>query len=227
MLIKFGAIVTDGRGKLGGHVASKNRGGNYMRTNAIPSNPQTDHQQAGRARLGGLSQAWGALTVEEITAWNNATQDFPRKNIFGDTKHLSGKNLFVGLNYMLQLVGASTNDSPPAPADVSTPTDLTAAQISGSGASAEWNLTAELSEKADHVVIEATSPMTVGTSYFKNRFRVIGTRDDQDSGDIDIYDDYVERFGEPSSGKRVAFRILTVNSAGQKSPGFQTSIVLS
>jgi len=33
----FGAIVVDGRGKLGGHVASKNRHGSYFRTKVSPS----------------------------------------------------------------------------------------------------------------------------------------------------------------------------------------------
>jgi len=46
MKMKFGAIVVDGRGKIGGHVASKNRGGAYLRTKVTPSNPQTGYQAA-------------------------------------------------------------------------------------------------------------------------------------------------------------------------------------
>jgi len=47
MKIKFGSIVVNGSGKLGGHVYSSNRGGNYVRTLATPSNPQTPAQQLG------------------------------------------------------------------------------------------------------------------------------------------------------------------------------------
>lgn len=226
MLIKWGALVTDGRGKLGGHVASKNRGGNYLRTNAVPSNPQTDHQQAGRARLGGLSQAWSSLTGTEIAAWNNAVQDFPRTNIFGDTKLMNGKNLFVGLNYMRQMTGQTTMDTPPSPGEVAIPTDLEINQISGTVGQEEWKIDIDLDDTAKYVVIRATAPLTPGTGYFKNRLRVIATKSNQSAGNIDIYEDYVERFGVPTSGKRVGVSFFTVNEAGQKSPSFQSSIII-
>ena len=39
--IKFGMMMTDASGKLGGQVFSKNRGGSYVRTKVTPTNPQT------------------------------------------------------------------------------------------------------------------------------------------------------------------------------------------
>jgi len=41
----FGAIVVDGRGKLGGHVASKNRHGSYFRTKVSQANQQVSIAQ--------------------------------------------------------------------------------------------------------------------------------------------------------------------------------------
>ena len=52
MKIKWGALVVDGRGKLGGHVAAQNRGGSYLRTKVTPSNPQTTFQTGVRS-MGG------------------------------------------------------------------------------------------------------------------------------------------------------------------------------
>lgn len=43
--IKFGMMMTDARGKLGGQVFSKNRSGSYVRTKVTPVNPQTTTQQ--------------------------------------------------------------------------------------------------------------------------------------------------------------------------------------
>lgn len=226
MLIKFGSIVTDGRGKLGGHVYSKNRGGAYVRTNAIPSNPQTQYQQAGRGRLGGLSQAWSGLTLQEIEAWNAAAPDFPRTNVFGDTKLLSGKNLFVGLNYMLLLVGESRIDSPPAPSSIEVPTDLEVDQPDYSQGAEKWEIIPTTTGTVEHLVVEATAPLTAGTSYFRNRFRVIQIEDNFSSGPVDVLDAYTDRFGTPTTGKRVAFRVFSVNDSGQKSPGFQESVVI-
>lgn len=56
----FGAV--DGRGKIGGHVASKNRSGAYARIKVTPVNPQTTFQQVARNLLTSLSQGWRALT---------------------------------------------------------------------------------------------------------------------------------------------------------------------
>src|SRR4051812_170938 len=84
MKVKFGSLVVDGRGKIGGHVLSKNRGGAYMRTKVTPINPQTADQSTVRGTLTSLSQSWRALTQNQITAWNNAVQNFQSTDIFGD-----------------------------------------------------------------------------------------------------------------------------------------------
>ena len=76
MKIKFGAIVTDGRGKIGGHVASKNRSGAYMRTKVTPSNPNTASQSQARSILASASQNWRNLTDSQRKAWNNAVSDW-------------------------------------------------------------------------------------------------------------------------------------------------------
>ena len=55
MKIKFGAIVVDGRNKIGGHVMSKNRAGAYMRTKVSPVNPRSLDQMSVRSRLSAIS----------------------------------------------------------------------------------------------------------------------------------------------------------------------------
>ena len=39
--MKFGALVVDGRNKIGGQVASKNRAGAYLRNKVTPSKKRT------------------------------------------------------------------------------------------------------------------------------------------------------------------------------------------
>jgi len=88
MKIKFGALVVDGRGKIGGHVASKNRGGAYLRTKVTPVNPQTSFQNAVRNRLTAFAQAWRGLAASQRAAWNSSVSDFSKTDIFGDIKTL-------------------------------------------------------------------------------------------------------------------------------------------
>src|SRR5690606_4000781 len=99
--IKFGMMMTDARGKLGGQVFSKNRGGAYVRTKVTPSNPQTLAQTIVRTNLGNISQLWNSLTTDQIAGWNSAVENWKSTDIFGDIKIPSGKNLFTKLNVNL------------------------------------------------------------------------------------------------------------------------------
>src|SRR6056297_1294291 len=101
MKMKFGALVTDGRGKIGGQVASKNRYGSYLRTKVTPSNPQTASQLNVRSVLAALSSGWRDLTQAQRDGWNAAVLDFQKTNVFGDTITPTGKNLYTRLNAAL------------------------------------------------------------------------------------------------------------------------------
>ena len=47
MRVQYTALMADARGKLAGTVG-KNKGGNYLRTKAIPINPKTTYQSIQR-----------------------------------------------------------------------------------------------------------------------------------------------------------------------------------
>ena len=65
--IKFGMMMTDARGKLGGQVFSKNKGGAYVRTKVTPSNPQTIAQTTRRALFAAIwSEAGGGRAILKL-----------------------------------------------------------------------------------------------------------------------------------------------------------------
>ena len=126
--IKFGSIVTDGRNKIGGHVLSKNRHGNYIRTKVSPSQPASAYSAASRSRLSSISASFKALDPEDIAAWNAAVVNWKVTDIFGDLRTPSGFNLYQKLNNNLVNIGESMIDVPPVPAavDILTIVSLTA-----------------------------------------------------------------------------------------------------
>lgn len=212
MKVKFGAIVTDGRGKIGGHVMSKNRGGAYMRTKVTPSNPRTTTQQANRALLGSLSASWSALTDAFRASWNGAVNDWVKSNIFGDTIKPTGKNLFVALNKNINAIGGTTIDTAPAKVEMpilglSTVTvDVSAQEI-----------VVDYSGDADaiQVVVATTGPLSAGTSFTKGKFRKIYNALGASLDPGDLYDAYVERFGAPTPGQNISFEVKLVEANGQ------------
>lgn len=225
--IKWGAIVVDGRGKLGGHVFTKTRSGATMRTKVTPVNPQTTAQAAARSRLGGMSQAWKGLTEAQRLAWNALASETAKTNIFGDQYFPTGKNLFTGLNANKLLIGGAQMNDAPVLAEIPT---IVGASVSVDVALSELDLSIYSSSapEDEELVIEATRPMSAGRYNFDGSYRIISTVADVDVIDPALeYSRYVTKFGAPAIGSKIGFRFYFVNkTTGQQSPRFATSAIV-
>lgn len=214
MKMKFGAIVVAGSGKIGGHVASKNRGGAYLRTKVTPTNPQTASQSGVRNTLGSLATGWSQLTDAERLSFNDAVKDFATTDIFGDIKNPSGINLYVKLNTNLTNSGQALITS--APAKVEVPAIAIADvvfDVSTSGDSLVTLTNTDANTK--EVIISATPKVTAGTSYVKNLFRVI-SHIAVDGATIEYGAAYIAKFGNLVAGDKFFIKIEVVMENGQK-----------
>ncbi|GAI26829.1 unnamed protein product, partial [marine sediment metagenome] len=71
MKIKYGGLVTDGRGSIAGNTFSRNHYGPYVRARVTPVNPNTAAQQLIRNAVAFLAAYWAeTLTANQRTAWN-------------------------------------------------------------------------------------------------------------------------------------------------------------
>lgn len=113
MKTKFGAIVVDGRGKLGGHFFSKNIGGSFMGSKVTPSNPQSRVQFRRRKFFKWLTYYWRELTEVQRKAWNDAVPEFLTTNIFGDVRNPTGFELYFQVNYIRNEFGLTWFSLPP------------------------------------------------------------------------------------------------------------------
>lgn len=228
MKTKFGSIIVAGSGKIGGHVASRNRGGSYLRTKVTPVNPQTTAQSTVRNRLAGLSQAWRGLTASQRSAWNAAVGDFAKTDIFGDLKNPSGFNLFQRLNNNLLAVGASQINSPPAAAAVDA---FTSFSLAAEDATAAESLTLTFAPaiESDHKVkVFATAPISAGVSFVSSEYRLIEIIDDGDNSPYDAISAYQTKFGSTGDvGQKIFVKLVQVNaSTGQEGTPISASAVV-
>ena len=214
--IKFGMMMTDARGKLGGQVFSKNRSGSYVRTKVTPVNPQTSFQQASRFLLGALSQAWSGLTRAQIEAWNNAVNEWARTDIFGDLRNPTGKNLFTELNKNAVQAGYSQMTEPPAKEEMPV-VSLLDATLGISAGELEVNLSGNA---VGHTLqFRATPTLSNGTTFIKDKLRVIGYVVGSVVQGLDLIQDYQDRFGLPASpGANIWLEMRVVLPKGQVSP---------
>jgi hypothetical protein len=212
MKAKFGAIVVDGRGKIGGHVMSKNRAGAYMRTKVTPTNPNTSSQVLARQRLSTLAIAWSALTDAYRLAWNNATELWKSTNIFGDLKNPSGFNLFVRLNNNLAQVDVAQINTPPLPVAIGAWT--TFSFIPDNTGTMVLTFAPTPVPAGFAVLIDGTAPCSPGIKNANARFRRITSLAAATATGVDIQAAYVAKFGSIAPiGDRVFLRAKYINIA--------------
>lgn len=226
MKMKFGAIVTDGRGKIGGHVASKNRAGAYLRTKVSPVNPQTGYQLGVRNRFTGLSQSWRGLTQAQRDAWNGAVGDYARTNIFGDLHNPTGFNLFQRLNNNLLLIGESMINTPPLPSAVG---EVIASELTAESGTESLSLTLSGAVPAGtNVKVFATSPQSAGKSFVKSEYRLIDVLAPAATTPVDLLTAYQDKFGSTGeAGQKIFVKIEAVNaSTGQVGTPSEVSAIV-
>ena len=217
MKVKFGAIIVDGRNKVGGHVLSKNRAGSYMRTKVTPVNPQTSYQADARNILGNLSQAWRGLTDEQRQTWNNAVGDYARTDIFGDIKNPSGFNLFVKLNTNRMLFSLAQLDSAPFPQAIP---EISITDLSLDLMGPAFALTFSPAVPANTgIKFFITAGQSAGKNFVKSEYRMLTVLPATEVSPYTFEVPYQVRFCLPAEGSKVFAKLVVVNTAtGQESP---------
>lgn len=223
--IKFGMMMTDARGKLGGQVFSKNRSGAFVRTKVTPTNPRTLAQMLSRSILASVSSAWAELTIAQRASFNGAVEDWQKTDIFGDLKKPSGKNLHSGLSKNRLQIGQSALLT--APSKVEIPfLGITAVEVS----------LADVDVVIDGAVIpvgfvaqvSSTGALSAGTSYTDGKYRVIGYQSAGAYDSAQIYADYLAKFGTPAVGQNVYFQVkLIAVASGQAGVPERVKAVIS
>jgi hypothetical protein len=211
MKTKWGALMTDGRGKIGGQVASKNRAGSYMRNKVTPVNPASVDQTTVRNRLGNLSQSWRGLTAAQRDAWNGAVSNFATTDIFGDLKNPSGFNLYQRLNNIKVLLGEDPSNTPPNPTSVGQFSNLVLTYTSGTPAlSLAFDVLA--GDDAGYILY-ATAPQSAGVSFVKSEYRIIKSSGNNPTSPLNILADYVAKFGSVGAvGTKIFVKLVPAGS---------------
>lgn len=213
--LKFGAIIIDGRGKLGGHVLSKSLSGNYLTPKSSPKKATTQYQSKIKAQFRQISSAWSGLTQSNRDTWNKKRSLFARTNIFGDLKNPTGKNLHQELNLNLIISGQPKIDKCPNPAKLINP---------GLGNIDAWANRNELwfnittNTTGQKLIFYATPIINKGSNSLRKRERIIAIDNGKNGGSFNKGNEYILRFGQLYPGNYIFVGLKSINSIGQSSP---------
>lgn len=224
--VKFTSVVADIRGKIAGHVFSRNRGGSYIRTKVTPNNPQTGAQVAVRALLTQFSQGWRGLTEEQRESWRSAVSNFSTTDIFGDLKNPSGSQLYNRLNINIVNAGGIAISVPPSPTGA-IGVESIEATVAVTADTFDLDYTPDPIPAGHALVVEATSQVSVGVKNVNSKFRQIAVLPAASTGTEDLFALYTAKFGALTAGQRVAVRARMVNIlTGERSQSLVTSVIV-
>lgn len=197
-----GPAVGQISGRVGGTVFSHNKGGPYLRNGAIPIASHTVVAEETKSRLTACSQAWGALTDTQRSAWRSWAQNNPVTNRLGHQVVLSGLAAYNMLNTRLLRAGDAVITTPPIAAPPAPLLTFSATWDIGIGTTVITFTTAPLGADA-RLWLEAAVLDKPGVSYIENTKRLVVVTAKAQATGYD-YSTVVEAvFGALAVGKRV------------------------
>lgn len=219
--ILLGANIAGISGKQGGTVYSKNRFGWYQRSKGAIVNTNTTKQNIVKENFRLGSTAWKALTSADRIAWETFALSYTYINSFGESKKLTGFQLFTGGRARQAYLGLAQTDVPGVAIPPSSPSinidnfELTVDEIliNTLGAVA-WTIPPGFT-----AIVYASKPMAQSNGYStaKKYCRYIATiaggGDDVTTGS-DIRPQYISTpFPPPVIQELVWFRVEVIHDA--------------
>lgn len=212
----IGLLSSAASGKMGGIVASHNRGGQYFRKHSIPTQPRTAAQKLVRNQLQAFSAAFKSLTAAQVQGWNSLALTVTLKSKLGTTYHPTGQQLFVSCNKHLANVGITTQLSN-APSIPSIPglTTFTASPVGSGTTVTGWGLAVTPNLPANFAVqVRATAVLSGGRSFIgKSQYRNVWGINPSPTQPTNatIFSAYTARFGPLPATGQVGFQLRLVD----------------
>ena len=108
-VIKLGSIVTDIAGSIGGTTFRRTSTGHAVYNKQGRQVKSAFAKASRKNELGNIFSSWYNITEEEREQWAVNASKYPLKDKFGNTKYLSGRQLFTKLNAQLLPASASSD----------------------------------------------------------------------------------------------------------------------
>jgi hypothetical protein len=203
------------RGSMAGMTAARNKGGNYLRARATPTNPNSTAQQRARDAFALAIQGWDTLTDAQRTGWEGYAAETPVVDALGTEIRNSGRNWYVAqFAFFAQLGEAAVSDAPTTPGlaalgEPNTPVQLSAAN----GLSADFSEAPTLA----FVIAQAGPPISAGVTYFKGPY----TRISFEAGEVTA-----GRYGLPVLGQIRPMRFRGITAVGKLTNVFEAKVTV-
>lgn len=177
-IITFAGGVAQASGSVGGTTFSRNRGGPYMRTRAIPVNPGTPQQSAVRALLAQLTSLWSTtLTAVQREAWDTYALNVPLPNPLGEPRNVGGLGMYIRSNVGRLQAALARVDAAPTLFNLGDYTAPTIVSVTSVGAAISVGFTVGddwVGEDGSSMLLYTSRQQSASINFFKNPYRLAG-----------------------------------------------------
>ena len=176
----------------------------FRRRYVVPRNVRTAARRLVRGKFGSFATAWrGLLTEEQRQAWCALAKTVESKPRLWQSGHLFGEQLFEAINCARARIGREMLLWPPEPVkfDPSPVTALTVMYVNG-----QLRLRLQVTGPiTTDIMVFGQAPCSAGWKKWRSG-AYLGLLPPPRSGECDITDLYVNRYGQPLPGKKVFIR---------------------
>lgn len=204
------------------NTSSRNRFGQYIRTRAIPVNPNTTSQSQMRARFGDNSQAWRTLTDAQRAGWSALGDSITRKDALGQSYTLTGAQAYIMVNNNNLDAGGAVVAAAPA---ILSPTGLLTGVVTTTGGTLSLAYTATPLATGNKLFVYASPPRSQGR-VFEQDYRLIHVSAAAAASPANLLTAYTAKFGAPVVGQKIFFS-LQVFDGGFLSAPLNISVVVT
>lgn len=219
-VVKYGAIVTEIKGKIGGTVFQAGKSSYVMRNNAFGGGRKSLRWQEIKQIFARVATNWRTLTSGQKASWLASTPDYPATNKFGDTYTPSAYQLYCTLNNNRIQIGLSMLTTPVAPVAEQDISPVTFVETDPDNY--DLSFTATGSNQYE-VQIFASNPVSQGVESIPSRLIYLAHINGTTSTPYNLKSTLVDAFGEIKDGSRIWLRLYVVRHASGRKYGNYTA----
>lgn len=210
--VKYGSIITELKGSIGGQTFQSIRGGFIIRNKPVSPKVRSRVQSGTRTIMGLLAQSWRTLSDAQRTTWSAVAPSYPHTDKFGDPASFTGYQLFIRCNLYLLAMNENPILSGALPDELFVPTDLA---FSSSAALEQLDITwTSGAIPADMGILVRASPaISAGRSYRLSDTNIVGRMFSAESSPYDLWKEIEGKYGQgPAAGSRVlaSFQVVSL-----------------
>jgi hypothetical protein len=203
--VKYGAIVTELKGKMGGQVFQGGNVGYVMRNKGYTPGINSAQRQAANKSLVTSTQGWRSLTDAQRAAWVTGSVNWPFKDKFGNIYYGSGFQFYTAYTTNQRAITGTSDLVPNVPTSSTNPGILTGT----------YSLSGNLRLSWDNATVMTTALSFFGSAPYgagkngknlnmKFLYNLVSAGDTH----IDLNFSYPAQFGFPPVGSYITFRVI-------------------